>query len=69
MTSAEKLIFTLRHRVVLDGVIPPGDGAAAVRQLDAVLLQAGFTCSTGLLAALSRLEPGRVLDMAIKVTG
>lgn len=69
MTSAERLIFTMRHRVILDGAAVPGDGAAAARQLDAVLLQAGFKCSAGLLAALSRLEAGYVIDKAVEVIG
>ena len=69
MTSAEKIVFTMRHRVILDTAAGPGDGAAAARQLDAVLLQAGFKCSAGLLAALSRLEPGYVIDKAVEVIG
>lgn len=79
MTSAEKLIFTMRYRVVLDSTPAPGDGAAgdgapndgaaAARQLDAVLLQAGFKCSAGLLAALSRLEPDYVIGKAAEVIG
>jgi hypothetical protein len=69
VTSAEKIVFTMRHRVILDAAAGPGDGAAAARQLDAVLLQAGFKCSAGLLAALSRLEPGYVIDKAVKVIG
>lgn len=69
MTSAEKIVFTMRHRVILDGTAVPGDGAAAARQLDAVLLLAGFKCSAGLLGALSRLEPGYVIDKAVQVIG
>ncbi|HEY0936627.1 MAG TPA: hypothetical protein VGD91_23200, partial [Trebonia sp.] len=69
MNSTEKLIFTRRHRVVLDAAAPAGDGAGAARQLDAAALQAGFKCSAGLLAALSRLAPGYVIGQAVNVTG
>ena len=51
--DAEKLIFTKRHRVVLPGPAPRGDGATVARQLDAVLL--------------SQLDPGYVIDEAVKV--
>ncbi len=69
VTSVEKLIFAMRHRVILDAAAPRGDGAAAARQLDVVLMQAGFKASAGLLAALSRLEAGYVIDQALTLIG
>ena len=56
------LIVRKTRRLAVDG--PPGDGAAAARQFDAVLLCAGFKCSAGLLARLSGLDPDRVTGLA-----
>ena len=46
---------------------PAGDGAAAARQFDAVLLSAGFKASRPLLDHLSALDPGTVMDTAVTV--
>lgn len=43
---------------------PAGDGAAVARQLDAALLQVGFTASRALLEHIARLEPGAAMDLA-----
>ena len=69
--SAEKLVFTLRHRVVLpdSDAAASGTSAVAARQVDAVLLSAGFKCSGGLLAALATLPPGTVIDLGAEITG
>jgi hypothetical protein len=73
MISAEKLVFTMRHRVVLpadDGGTASGDsGAVAARQVDAVLLQAGFKCSAQLLAAFGSCSPEAVIDLGARVIG
>src|SRR5436305_14745121 len=44
-----------------------GDGAAAARQLDAALLSVGFKAAGPLLAHLSALEPGVVIDAGLTV--
>lgn len=46
---------------------PAGDGATAARQMDAALLSAGFKASGELLAYLSALDPGAVIDTAVTV--
>lgn len=55
---------TLRVPVVAG---PAGDGAAAARQVDAALLSVGFKASRELLAHLSALDPGCVIDVAVPV--
>jgi hypothetical protein len=75
--SVEKLIFSMRHRVILPDA--PGAagasggaadaGAVVARQLDAVLMKAGFKCSAELLAALGALAPGLALDKGVEVIG
>ena len=64
-----RMIFDRKHRLVLPAPAVPGPGGAAARQLDAVLMSAGFKCSGELLGALSRLDPGCVIDEAVKVIG
>ena len=68
VTAAERLIFAARHRVVLDAA-PAGDGAAVARQLDAVLMCAGFKCSRQLLERLAACEPEYLVDKAVQVIG
>jgi hypothetical protein len=80
MISAEKLIFTMRHRVVLpagsggdgatrDSVSDTGNGATVARQVDAVLMSAGFKCSGELLSALGALAEGHALDGGVEIIG
>ena len=67
VTAAEKLVFTTRHRVVVEPGAPAGDGAAAARQFDAVLICAGFKCSRQLLERLAACDAGYVIDKAVTV--
>jgi hypothetical protein len=80
MISAEKLIFTMRHRVVLpegsggdgatrDSVSGTGNGATVARQVDAVLMSAGFKCTGELLSALGALPEGLALDGGVEIIG
>lgn len=46
---------------------PAGDGAAAARQFDVVLMSAGFKCSGALLEYLSGLDSAAVIDVAVRV--
>ena len=46
---------------------PAGDGAAAARQFDVVLMSAGFKCSRALLEHLSGLDSAAVIDTAVRV--
>jgi hypothetical protein len=46
---------------------PAGNGEAAARQFDVVLMSAGFKCSRALLEHLSGLDSGAVIDMAVRV--
>ena len=46
---------------------PAGDGEAAARQFDVVLMSAGFKCSGALLARLSALDSAAVIDTAVGV--
>ncbi|RKT88703.1 hypothetical protein SAMN05421805_1011744 [Saccharopolyspora antimicrobica] len=48
---------------------PAGDGSAAARQMDAVLVGAGFKASRDLLEHVSALEPGAASDLAAQVVG
>jgi hypothetical protein len=64
--AVESLILRKTHRVI----VPPdpvGDGAAAARQFDAVLMQAGFKASRRLLERLAGLTAGTVIDLALRV--
>jgi len=67
--DTQRMIFDRKRRLVLPVPAAPGDGAAAARQLDAVLMSVGFKCSGELLGALSGLAPGFVIDQAVKVIG
>lgn len=69
VTAAEKLVFAMRHRVVVDEDAPAGDGQAVARQLDAVLMCAGFKCSRQLLERLAGCEPEYVIGKAVQVIG
>jgi hypothetical protein len=46
---------------------PAGDGSVAARQFDAVLMAAGYKLSGDLLAHLSGLSAGTVIDTAVRV--
>lgn len=71
--------MTMQHEAGLEALVvrktlrvpacdgPPGDGDTAARQFDAVLMSAGFKCSRGLMEHLSALEPGVVIDAAVRV--
>ncbi len=48
---------------------PTGDGAAVARQLDAVLVGAGFSASREVLEHVSGLQPGTAMDLAVDVLG
>ena len=61
MTQLEALILGKTRHLVVTG--DPGDGSVAARQLDAVLMCAGFKCSRDLLERLSQTEPGRVVEV------
>jgi hypothetical protein len=74
MISADKLIFTMRHRVVAPDASAEtsaeGNRAAVVaRQVDAALMKAGFKCSGELLSALGALPEGRAIDRGVEVIG
>lgn len=47
----------------------PGDGEVVARQLDAVLVGAGFACSRDLLAHIAGLRPDAAIDAAVHVLG
>lgn len=62
----EELIIRKSHRLpALDG--PAGDGAVAARQLDAVLMKAGWKLSRELLEHLSGKSTGVVMDTAVRI--
>ena len=92
MTSVDKLIFGMRHRVILPAQASKeaskeasreasaqantaadsratADGRIAARQVDAVLMNAGFKCSAELLAALASLRHEVVIDLGVQVIG
>jgi hypothetical protein len=83
VTNVEKLVFSMRHRVILPAEATEGgatkggatnggatgDGATAARQVDAVLMSAGFKCSAELLAALGGRGPEEVIDLGVAVIG
>ncbi|GAB7044600.1 MULTISPECIES: hypothetical protein [Catenuloplanes] len=64
----EKLIIQRTLRVPASTGVA-GDGAAVARQLDAVLLDAGFTASRQLLEHVGGLAPGPATDLAVTVVG
>jgi hypothetical protein len=66
VTAVERLIFAARQRVVLEAA-PAGDGSTVARQLDAVLMCAGFKCSRPLLERLAACEPGYLVGKAVQV--
>jgi hypothetical protein len=66
--DAEQLVFARRHRVSLD-TAQGGDAVTQARQLDAVLMSAGFKLSADLLRAMSVLDPSYVIDRAVEIIG
>lgn len=48
---------------------PSGDGSGVARQMDAVLVGAGFKASRELLEHVSSLEPDAAMDLAVGVVG
>lgn len=64
--NVEELVIRRTHRIpVPDGA--QGDGAAAVRQLDTVLMSTGFKLSDELFTKLSALSTGTVIDTGVSV--
>ena len=58
----------IRHTLrVPRAAAPAGDGSAVARQLDVVLLSAGFKADRALLTHLSTVEPGAAMDLAVAV--
>ncbi|BCY08612.1 hypothetical protein L3i22_037000 [Actinoplanes sp. L3-i22] len=62
----EKLIIQKTLRVPASAGVA-GDGAAVARQLDATLLDAGFSASRALLEHVGGLGPGPAMDLAATV--
>jgi hypothetical protein len=62
----EKLIIQKTLRVPASAGAP-GDGTPVARQLDAVLLDAGFSASRALLEHLGALAPGPAMELAATV--
>ncbi|MGY0234431.1 hypothetical protein [Longispora urticae] len=62
----EKLIIQRTLRVPA-GTGPTGDGTPVARQLDAALLDVGFSASRALLEHIGGLAPGPALDLAATV--
>ncbi|MEV6520694.1 hypothetical protein AB0M43_01965 [Longispora sp. NPDC051575] len=62
----EKLIIQKTLRVPA-GTGPAGDGTPVARQLDAALLEVGFSASRALLEHLGALAPGPATDLAATV--
>ncbi len=62
----ETLVITRTLRVPL-AVTPAGDGAGPARQLDAVLMSAGFKLARPLMERLSAMPAGEVLDAGVRV--
>ncbi|MGI8331337.1 hypothetical protein ACRYCC_15340 [Actinomadura scrupuli] len=60
------LVIEKTHRLPLESA-PGGAGSVAARQFDAVLMSAGFKLSRELLAHLSGLAEGVVIDLAVSV--
>jgi hypothetical protein len=72
----DKLIIhkTLRVPAVVDGLTPRGqarsqESAAVARQMDSVLVRAGFKATGKLLTHISELEPGAAWSRALVVIG
>ncbi|MFF4507979.1 hypothetical protein [Streptomyces sp. NPDC001401] len=61
----EPLVIRHTHRLPLP-TGPSGQGDVAARQFDAVLMSAGFKLSADLLAHLSGLSEGTVVDTAVR---
>ncbi|MGA8112449.1 MAG: hypothetical protein WCA46_02165 [Actinocatenispora sp.] len=66
MTTKTIIQKTLRVPAVAG---PAGDGGTVARQMDAVLVGAGFKASRGLLEHVSGLAPGAAMDLAVQVIG
>lgn len=65
LNDIEEIIVRRTLRVpVPEG--PFGDGSAVVRQFDVALMDAGYKLSDDLFAKLSHLEPGAVIDLAVR---
>jgi hypothetical protein len=64
--NLEDLVISKTFRVPAPAG-PAGDGSAAARQLDVVLMSAGFKCSADLLTHLSGLDTGTVIDAGVRV--
>lgn len=67
--SVEKLVFSHKGRVCLDEKAGPGDSAVLARQLDAVLMSAGYKMAGDLLHVMSRLDFGYVFTKAAELVG
>lgn len=63
--NLEALVIEKRFRVPAPAG-PAGDGEAAARQFDVVLMSSGFKCSGELLAHLSGLDSAAVIDVAVR---
>lgn len=65
LNDIEEIIVRRTLRVpVPEG--PLGDGSAVVRQFDVALMDAGYKLSDDLFAKLTYLEPGTVIDLAVR---
>ncbi|MFF1560902.1 hypothetical protein, partial [Streptomyces sp. NPDC058279] len=64
----EPLVIRHTHRIPCP-TGPVGEGAAAARQFDAALMSAGFKLSAELLAHLSGLSEGAVVEIAVRTLG
>ncbi|WP_369167149.1 TerD family protein [Streptomyces sp. R28] len=64
----EPLVVRHTHRLPSPAG-PAGEGAVAARQFDAALMSVGFKLSAELLARLSGLSEGTVLDTAVRTLG
>lgn len=64
----EPLVIRHTHRVPLPAG-PVGEGAVAAQQFDAALMSVGFKLSAELLAHLSGLSEGAVVDTAVRTLG
>lgn len=64
--ALEALVIRKSHRLPAMQA-PAGDGASAARQFDAALMTAGFKLSGGALERFSAMDPGAVIDTAVRV--
>jgi hypothetical protein len=64
--NLEALVIEKLFRVPAPSGLP-GNGEAAARQFDVVLMSAGFKCSGALLEYLSGLDSAAVIDTAVRV--